>query len=363
MLYDHVWKMPQAPADDVNTVATIKSAIEATYPKLGFGAGIGTIKCSDIGSLHSGNNLQLGGCVDTTSSKLEDFAGYEPLTDVAMHSKIDLDLEDITSTANIGGTSAAKAKLSDCTVKSSVKADGTGCNYDGTTVAFPDTADGSVDIWTNGEYSTKATSMRTIKGFASGAKDKASSNSPATKDVAYKANMFIAIMNKYWKSKNLDEHTWGEQMIKAAFDGTKVGTNAHLDFSTVGRDFRKEAIQKGIVYMNIFPYVTWEMQDAVNDCNAFAGTANDDASVHAWDEAVAFYAGSKTRGIGYGASWVTCSMRLRIRDARTSRRAQMASLEFRRSIKIFLLCSTSAKRKQGKCPPRHRPPTARCSTP
>merc|ERR1711935_1187469 len=282
MLYDHVWKMPQAPADDVNTV--------------------GTIKCSDIGSLHNGNNLQLGGCVDTTSSKLEDFAGYVPLTDVAMHSRIDLDLEAITSTANIGGSSSAKAKLSDCSVTSSVKADGTGCNYDGTTLPFPDTADGSVDIWTNGEYSTKATSMRTIKGFASGAKEKESSNSPATKDVAYKANKFIAIMNKYWKSKNLDEHTWGVEMIRAAFDGTKVGTNAHLDFSTVGRDFRKEAIQKGIVYMNIFPYVTWEMQDAVNDCKAFAGTANDDESVHAWDEAVAFYAGSKTRGIGSGAS-------------------------------------------------------------
>merc|ERR1711934_728555 len=137
-------------------------------------------------------------------------------------------------------------------------------------------------------------------GFVSGAKDKASGNSPATKDVAYKDNKFIAIMNKYWKSKSLDEHTWGEQMIKAAFEGTKVGTNTHLDFSTVGRDFRKEAIQKGIVYTNIFPYVIWEVQDAENDCLALAGTNNDDKSVHAWDEAVAFYAGSKTRGKGYG---------------------------------------------------------------
>ena len=142
--------------------------------------------------------------------------------------------------------------------------------------------------------------MRTIRGFVSGAKTKASGNSPSTQDVDYKDNKFIAIMNKYWKSKNLDEHTWGEQMIKAAFEGTKVGSNTHLDFSTVGRDFRKEAIQKGIVYTNIFPYVIWEMQDAVNDCLALAGTNNDDKSVHAWDEAVAFYAGSKTRGKGYG---------------------------------------------------------------
>ena len=83
--------------------------------------------------------------------------------------------------------------------------------------------------------------MLTIRGFVSEAKTKASGNSPSTQDVDYTDNKFIAIMNKYWKSKNLDEHTWGEDMILAAFEGTKVGSNTHLDFSTVGRDFRKEA--------------------------------------------------------------------------------------------------------------------------
>ena len=159
----------------------------------------------------------------------------------------------------------------------------------------PSTSGGAVKILFRSTSSTRA-----IREFASEAKTKASGNSPSMEDVDYKDNKFVAIMNKYWKSKNLDEHTWGEQMIKAAFEGTKVGTNTHLDFSTVGRDFRKEAIQKGIVYANIFPYVIWEMQDAVNDCLALAGTNNDDKSVHAWDEAVAFYAGSKTRGKGYG---------------------------------------------------------------
>merc|ERR1711935_1307475 len=279
MLYNHVWEMPADPDNDVNSVATIKSAIEATYPKLGFGAGIGTLKCSDIGSLHNGGNLQLSGCVDTISTSLADFAGYEPITDVTMHSRIDLDLEAITSEANIGDTCGSSCKLSDCSVATTVMADGTGCNYDGTMLSWPTTADGSFDIWTNGEYSMKATSLRKIRDFASKAKDKKSGNNPATNDVAYKANKFIAIMNKYWKSKSLDEHTWGEQMIKAAFEGTKVGTNTHLDFSTVGRDFRKEAIQKGIVYTNIFPYVIWEMQDAVNDCKAYGSKKFD--AVHA----------------------------------------------------------------------------------
>jgi len=302
LLYTHVWEMPASPDDDAKNYAHVISAIESTYPSLGFGAGVGTIKCSDIGALGSLGNTLMPACADAAASAIEDFAGYEPLTDVAEHSQIDLDLKAITSDANIGGSSAAKAKLSDCTV-TSVKADGTGCNYDGTTVAFPDTADGSLFIWTNGKNSLKSNNaVRTIRGFATNAKDKASNNAVATNDVAYKANTFIAIMNTYWLSKNLDEHTWGEQMIKAAFDGTKVGTNAHLDFSTVGRDFRKEAIQKGIVYMNIFPYVIWEMQDAVNDCKALAGTANDNKAVHAWDEAVAFYAGSQTIGGGYGFS-------------------------------------------------------------
>ena len=292
MLYTHVWEMPADPAQDVNSLATIKSAIEATYPKLGFGAGIGTIKCSDIGQLYP----YLSGCVDTVSSTIEDYAGYEPITDVTMHSRIDLDLEALTTAANIGGTCGSSCKLSDCSVATTVMADGTGCNYDGTTIPWPTTADGSFDIWTNGEHSKKSTSMRTIRGFVSGAKTKASGNNPSTNDVAYKDNKFVAIMNKYWLSKSLDEHTWGEQMIKAAFEGTKIGTNTHLDFSTVGRDFRKEAIQKGIVYTNIFPYVIWEMQDAVNDCNA---KKHIDA-VHAWDTAVALYAGSKTRGKGYG---------------------------------------------------------------
>ena len=82
-------------------------------------------------------------------------------------------------------------------------------------------------------------------------------------------------------------------MVKAAFNGTSIGD---LNFGTVGRDFRIEAIQKGIVYLNIFPYVIWEMQDAVNDCKEGETYNNDDQSVHAWDEAVAFYAGSTVGG-------------------------------------------------------------------
>ena len=176
---------------------------------------------------------------------------------------------------------------------------GTTCQWGADKVLDSGTCDvnaNAYDIWLKGQNSEKSSAMRKISVFASGAAIKGASAS-----VPYKNNKYIAIMNKYWKSKGLDEHTWGYDMIKAAFDGTIVAGNPHLDFGTVGRDFRKEAIQKGIVYLNIFPYVIWEMQDQVNDCNAGTLTNNDDASVHAWDEAVAFYAGS-TVGGSYGTS-------------------------------------------------------------
>ena len=256
--------------------------------------------------------LAMGVCfLDLARATLTYFGGYEPLTDVTEHSEIDLDLINIMG--NLGGTCGASCALKDCSA-TSVATDGTGCNYDGSLLAFPSgntcqwgndkvldsgtctATSNAYDIWLQGQNSAKSSAMRKISAFASGAADKSSGHG-----VDYKNNKYIAIMNKYWKSKGLDEHTWGYDMIKAAFDGTTVTGNADLNFGTVGRDFRKEAIQKGIVYLNVFPYVIWEMQDQVNDCNAGTLTNNDDQSVHAWDEAVAFYAGS-TVGGSYGTS-------------------------------------------------------------
>ena len=234
------------------------------------------------------------------------FAGYEPLTNVTKHSMIDLDLKNIAD----GLGSNCGENLNDC--GATTKCPTNACQYDGAanTMAFPSAAgnceftvsngakddnpacSNSYDIWSHGKNSVKTSGMRSIAGFASGAATKGSSAS-----VPYKANAFISIMNKYWKSKGLDEHTWGHDMIDAAFQGTKIGD---LDFGKTGRTFRKEAIQKGLVYMNVYPYVIWEMQDQINDCKLQTLTANDDASVKAWDEAVAFWAGSQTLDFAYG---------------------------------------------------------------
>ena len=254
--------------------------------------------------------LAMGVCfLDLARATYTYFGGYEPLTNVTEHSEIDLDLINIM--ANLGGTCGASCLLGATCPATSSAADGTGCGYDASDMKFPrgttcqwgvdkvldsgtcDDTSNAYDIWHEGQNSKKSSVMRNIADFASGAETKGDGSS-----VPYRDNKYIAIMNKYWESKGLDEHTWGYDMVKAAFDGTNVG---HMNFGTVGRDFRKEAIQKGIVYLNVFPYVIWEMQDQVNDCNAGTLTNNDDASVHAWDEAVAFYAGS-TVGGSYGTS-------------------------------------------------------------
>merc|ERR1712072_1619805 len=196
------------------------------------------------------------------------------------HSRIDLDVnKTLDSLPDRNG-----GDINDCTDNK--------CNFNGATLSGD--ASNSYSVWTNGEFSTKSSGLRKIRGFASGAATKSSGNNPAT-DVDYKDNGFISVMNAYWKKKGLDEFTWGEQIVDAAFKGTVIGD---IDFSKVGWDFRKETIGKGIVYLNVFPYVIWEMQDAINDCKAGKLSANAD-SVHAWDEAVAFYTGSlegKTQG-------------------------------------------------------------------
>ena len=247
--------------------------------------------------------LAMGVCfLDVARATFTYFGGYEPLTNVTEHAEIDLDLINIM--ANLGETCGASCELEVCS--------GTpGCKYDGSVMEFPsgttcqwngtkldsgtctDTSN-AYDIWLQGQKFRKIFRHEKYCRFCLGAATKGDGAS-----VPYKDNRYIAIMNKYWESKGLDEHTWGYDMIKAAFDGTTV--TGDMNFGTVGRDFRKEAIQKGIVYLNVFPYVIWEMQDQVNDCNAGDATNNDDASVHAWDEAVAFYAGS-TVGGSYGTS-------------------------------------------------------------
>jgi len=197
-------------------------------------------------------------------------AGYEPQSDVVQHSRIDLDVQDIINAL----PSVAGGNLNDCP--------GTNCEW-----KFSDLME-AWEIWQNGKNSAKSTSNRSIAVFSSGAETKASGNNEDI-DVAYKDNSHISVMNEYWESKGLNKYTWGYEIINASFYGVMIGDI--INMGTVGDYFRLEAVQKGIIYLNVYPYAIWEMQDAINDCNTGDVNMNDN-SVHAWDEAVAFYTGS-----------------------------------------------------------------------
>ena len=64
---------------------------------------------------------------------------------------------------------------------------------------------------------------------------------------------------------------------------------------------RVDAVKKGTAYMNTWMYVIREFEDAIDDCSTSSIDNNYDAA-HAWDEGVAFYAGSLegTEGAGSG---------------------------------------------------------------
>merc|ERR1712159_858643 len=220
-------------------------------------------------------------------------AGYEPRSTVVQHANIDKDVRDIISAlpSNNGGA------LSNCDGNnckwhadtSDLVSSGlyptifdTACAHSGATVSTTDQCLSPYGIWKYGKYSLKESSVRsiggwddggTIRGFGAQLKAGKSTNNGIA-DVASGDNPFIGRMNTYWAGKGLDRQGWGYDIVEAAFKGTSLANNV-FNFTTVGMDFRKQVIQKGLIYLNIFPYVIWEMQDAVNDCNDGDLTSND----------------------------------------------------------------------------------------
>merc|ERR1719331_1099808 len=78
-----------------------------------------------------------------------------------------------------------------------------------------------------------------------------------------------------------------------SFSSGKYGPNA---FSGMYSAARVEAVKKGTAYMNVWMYAVREFEDAIDDCETCTTNCNqhstNEDSVHAWDEGVAFYAGS-----------------------------------------------------------------------
>eukprot|EP00804_Cyclotella_cryptica_P013469 CCRYP_005189-RB/>CCRYP_005189-RB protein AED:0.02 eAED:0.02 QI:1281/1/1/1/1/1/2/160/359 len=86
--------------------------------------------------------------------------------------------------------------------------------------------------------------------------------------------------------------TYADDWVTAAFNGEKTNfKNGNADFSLISNVGKEEIISKGTAYMNIFMYVIYELEDALDDCEAGCINCNSDP-VHAWDEGVCFYTGS-----------------------------------------------------------------------
>jgi hypothetical protein len=92
------------------------------------------------------------------------------------------------------------------------------------------------------------------------------------------------------------DYSYADTIVSAALDGTAITgfTNGNFDLSAAPDVVRKEFTKKGTAYMNAWMYVIREFEDAIDDCTVGDLTANALSSgpVHAWDEGVAFYAGS-----------------------------------------------------------------------
>jgi hypothetical protein len=172
-------------------------------------------------------------------------AGYEPFTNVTNHARIDLDVVSIISSLSSYDYATAKS------------------------------------IFENGENSwkTEFTLLRNIDGF-SGASKMANEK-------------WFKTANQYWAMKGVStesNYNYASVMVKAGMDGSSVGSTG-FTFSDKDNAYKVDAIKKSIVYLNIWMYVIWEMQDAIDDC-VLGDSSDNYASVHAWDEAVAFYTGS-----------------------------------------------------------------------
>merc|ERR1719174_719607 len=204
-------------------------------------------------------------------------AGYVPTSEVGPHSKIDLDMKEISD---------AIGNSYDFTQAKFVYEKGGGglCNQteiDNTNIVV--SCNGKTTADAKGNSVKGSGAIRTLAGFATSGASKMSTE-------------------KWW---NVYKNFWGDDnyadtYAMAALDGTGVMAGK----SDV---MRGELVKKGIAYQAVWMYVLHEFEDAIGDCLAGDIYDNEASSVagdspHAWDEGWAFYAGSLegTDGSGSG---------------------------------------------------------------
>jgi len=162
--------------------------------------------------------------------------------------------------ASVGDTTLKVGITSACTAET---LESSGCFTDGTSMSIKEDDVGNVE---NVQYV-----WRTIEKFSTQADDKMA------------GQKYFELYKAYYGSGD-----YADKFVKAAFAGADDG---EFKFADKSEEYRAESAKIGSDFWAIWMYIIREMEDAVEDCVEGDLTEND-APVHAWDEAWAFYAGS-----------------------------------------------------------------------
>merc|ERR1719483_1143960 len=147
--------------------------------------------------------------------------------------------------------------------------------------------------YTVGGNSKTAAPFRTLQGFSTGAQAKMYTTTAGEGGPYKHYKQFYDYYGSF---------TYADDWATAALDGTTLTYAApagvSFNFGTAHDNARKEAVKKGTAYMHVWMYAIREFEDAIDDCttctaNCNEFSTNDAGPVHAWDEGVAFYAGSQ----------------------------------------------------------------------
>merc|ERR1712176_814620 len=137
---------------------------------------------------------------------------------------------------------------------------------------------------------------RTLQGFSTKSYDYMWNCNPAVDpNATYRVGCPYTSYAPYYEYYG--QYDYANQIVLAALhsEATVGFTNGGMDFTDIDADARVEVIQKGTAYMNAWMYAIREFEDAIDDCSVgdLAANALSSGPVHAWDEGVAFYVGSK----------------------------------------------------------------------
>lgn len=173
-----------------------------------------------------------------------------------------------------------------------------GC-IDGTQEAYLDTKapiEGKIEIEGKGKYTASCYNrgLRTLQVFSTRS-EKLMWNCPSKNKDYYTGCPYTSYVPYYEYYGTFD---YGNRLAIAAVNSENTDfTNGNQDFRGVDAIGRSEFFKKTTAYINAWMYAIREFEDAIDDCSADALTDNSlsYASVHAWDEGVAFFVGSELR--------------------------------------------------------------------